>query len=38
LTQRLRAQGKPSTVVTAAVVNRFVRWLYHEGVRQQAAA
>jgi transposase len=38
LAQRLRAQGKPSTVVTAAVANRFVRWLYHEGVRQQAAA
>ena len=36
--QRLRAQGKPRTVVTAAVANRFVRWLYHEGVRQQAAA
>jgi transposase len=38
LAERLRAQGKPSTVVTAAVANRFVRWLYHEGVRQQAAA
>jgi transposase len=38
LAQRLRAQGKPSTVVTAAVANRFVRWLYHEGVRQQAVA
>ena len=38
LAQRLRAQGKPSTVVTAAVANRFVRWLYHEGVRHQTAA
>jgi len=36
--QRLRAQGKPRTVVTAAVANRFVRWLDHEGVRQQAVA
>ena len=38
LAQRLRAQGKPSTVAVAAVANRFVRWLYHEGLRQQAAA
>jgi transposase len=38
LAERLKAQGKPSTVATAAVANRFVRWLYHEGVRQQAAA
>jgi len=38
LAQRLKAQGKPSTVVVAAVANRFVRWLYHEGVRQQAVA
>jgi transposase len=37
LAQRLKAQGKPSTVVAAAVANRFVRWLYHQGVRQQAA-
>lgn len=36
LAQRLRARGKPSTVSVAAVANRFVRWLYHEGVRQQA--
>jgi transposase len=36
LAQRLKAQGKASTVVVAAVANRFVRWLYHEGVRQQA--
>ena len=38
LAQRLKARGKPSTVVVAAVANRFVRWLYHEGIRQQAAA
>lgn len=38
LAQRLKSQGKPSTVAVAAVANRFVRWLYHEGVRQQAAA
>jgi transposase len=37
LAQRLKAKGKPSTVAIAAVANRFVRWLYHEGVRQQAA-
>jgi transposase len=37
LALRLKAHGKPSTVVIAAVANRFVRWLYHEGVRQQAA-
>ena len=38
LAQRLKERGKPSTVAIAAVANRFVRWLYHEGVRQQAAA
>jgi transposase len=37
LAERLKARGKPSTVVIATVANRFVRWLYHEGVRQQAA-
>jgi transposase len=37
LADRLKARGKPSTVAVAAVANRFVRWLYHEGVRQQAA-
>ena len=36
LVERLKAQGKASTVVIAAVANRFVRWLYDEGVRQQA--
>src|SRR5262249_44017831 len=35
--QRRKAQGKANTVVVAAVANRFVRWLYHEGLRQQAA-
>ena len=38
LADRLKAQGKPSTVAVAAVANRFVRWLYHEGVRRQNAA
>jgi transposase len=38
LAERLKTRGKPSTVVIAAVANRFVRWLYLEGVRQQAAA
>jgi transposase len=37
LAQRLKARGKPSTVAVAAVANRFARWLYHGGVRQQAA-
>jgi transposase len=38
LADRLKARGKPSTVAVAAVANRFVRWLYHEGVRRQTAA
>ncbi len=38
LAQRLKARGKPSSVAVAAVANRFVRWLYHEGMHQQAAA
>ena len=38
LAQRLKAKGKPSTVAVAAVANRFVRWLYHQGVRQQKMA
>src|SRR5262249_25886748 len=38
LADRLKAQGKPSTVAVAAVANRFVRWLHHEGVRRQAPA
>lgn len=27
---KLRAQGKPGSVVAAAVANRWVRWLYHQ--------
>jgi transposase len=27
---RLRSAGKPGSVVAAAVVNRWVRWLYHQ--------
>jgi transposase len=38
LAERLKAHGKPSTVAVAAVANRFVRWLYHEGLRRQGAA
>jgi transposase len=38
LADRLKARSKPSTVAVAAVANRFVRWLYHEGLRQQGAA
>jgi transposase len=30
LADRLRAAGKPVTVVAAAVANRYVRWLYHQ--------
>lgn len=30
LAQSLRARGKPGSLVSAAVANRFVRWLYHE--------
>lgn len=26
----LRARGKPGSLVSAAIANRFVRWLYHE--------
>jgi len=29
LAQRLRAAGKPTNVVVAAVANRWIRWLYH---------
>jgi len=35
LGQRLRAAGKPGSVVAAAVGNRWVRWLFHQ--RQEAA-
>ena len=38
LAERLKARGIPSTVAVAAVANRFVRWLYHEGLRRQGAA
>lgn len=30
LARALRARGKPASLVTAAVANRFVRWLHHE--------
>ena len=30
LAQRLRAAGKPGSVVAAAVANRWVRWLFHQ--------
>lgn len=29
----LRARGKPGSLVSAAIANRFVRWLYHEMTR-----
>lgn len=37
LAQRLRSQGKPGSVVAAAVANRWVRWLFHELQRPAAA-
>ena len=30
LAQRLRSKGKPGSVVSAAVANRWVRWLYYQ--------
>jgi len=33
LAQDLRARGKPGSVVSAAVANRFVRWLWHQAIR-----
>lgn len=30
LAERLRGHGKPAGVVTAAVANRWVRWMHHE--------
>jgi transposase len=37
LAHRLRAGGKPGSVVAAAVANRWVRWLYHQMQTVQAA-
>ena len=33
LKQRLVARGKPGSVAVAAVANRWIRWLYHQIVR-----
>ena len=38
LAQRLRASGKPTSVVAPAVGNRWVRWLYHHVTSQAVAA
>ena len=35
--QRLKARGKPGSVISAAVANRFVRRLWHQAIRQPAA-
>ena len=37
LAQRLRARGKPGSVIAATVANRWMRWLYHEMKTPQAA-
>lgn len=37
LADKLRAAGKPGSVIAAAVANRWMRWLYHE-VRESKAA
>lgn len=36
LKQSLMSRGKPASVATAAVANRWVRWLYHEMTKQVA--
>jgi transposase len=33
LAQQLRARGKAGSVVSAAIGNRFMRWLWHQAVR-----
>jgi transposase len=33
--QQLRAAGKPASLATAAVANRWMRWLYHEMLERQ---
>jgi transposase len=38
LAARLRAGGKPTVVVVAAVANRYVRWLYHQMQEVEVAA
>lgn len=38
LAQRLRANGKPTSVVAPAVGNRWVRWLFHHITGQTVAA
>jgi transposase len=35
--QRLQGRGKPRSVISAAVANRFVRWLWHQGMQRPAA-
>ena len=37
MAKRLRARGKPGSVIAATVANRWVRWLYHEMRTPQAA-
>jgi transposase len=35
LAQRLKSKGKPGSVVSAAVANRWVRWLYYRVIEMQ---
>jgi len=37
LAKRLRARGKPGSVIAATVANRWMRWLYYEMKTPQAA-
>ncbi len=37
LAKHLRREGKPGSVIAAAVANRWMRWLYHEMQTTQAA-
>jgi len=35
LKQQLVARGKPRSVATAAVANRWLRWIYHQIIEEQ---
>ena len=36
--ERMRAQGKPGSVIAVAIANRWMRGLHHHGVQREAAA
>lgn len=38
LAAEMKARGKPGSLVAAAVANRWVRWLFHQGQQPTAAA